>query len=1162
MNIWSDALRGLKEFEELVDAVSLGRCPAAAGGLNPIHKAHIAAALSERTGRPLFVLCSDDLEARRIAEDLSGFIGEEVPVLPYREFVFHTTDAVSREWEHNRISILNRMDRLRAVVASYDAAMIRTIPPKIMDRVAAKLKPGDETGTDNLVDALLLAGYKRAAQVEGEGQMSSRGGIVDFYSPGAEGPYRVEFFGDEIDTIYLFDPISQRRTTQLEYAEVLPASETLTACAPGGIAGLIRSLEELLSKVKSNADLSRTIASDIERLENEIIFPAADRYLDMIYPDFATAVDYLPDDALVVIMDHGRIAERAKGFLWQQNEDLKSLIESGKIHPKLARFSMDYDKLNEHLSLYPVVYLDTFIGARYPLSPLIITGFTVKQLPSYGGSIDTALSDIRHYIGRSFSVAVLCKNETSARNLTGILQDNGIPASIDLGLNRLPENGYCTVTIGSVSAGFEYPPLRLAVITEGQIAAERYKSRKVRRKSSRERIRSYEDLTPGDYVVHEHHGIAKFMGIVTLEVDDVKRDYIKLSFAGTDVLYVPATQLDLVSKYIGAGEDVRVRLNKLGGTEWQRSKSRAKSAAKELARELIELYAERLRRPGFAFPQDNEWQKEFELGFEYEETDDQIQSAKEIKADMESSHPMDRLLCGDVGFGKTEVALRAAMKCILAGKQVAFLAPTTVLVQQHYTTATRRFSGFPINIEVLSRFRTPKQQKEIIRGVKDGSIDMIIGTHRLLQKDVSFNDLGLLIVDEEQRFGVTHKERLKEISRTVDVLTLSATPIPRTLNMALSGIKDMSTLEEAPKDRHPVQTYVLEHDWHVILDAIRREIGRGGQVYYLHNRVETIEQTASRLSRELEGVAIAVAHGQMGERELSDVMQRMAQGEIQVLVCTTIIETGIDIPNVNTLIVEDADHLGLSQLHQIRGRVGRSQRYAYAYLTFRRGKVLTEIAEKRLNAIREFAEFGAGFKIAMRDLEIRGAGNLLGHAQSGHMINVGYDMYIKLLEEAVLEERGDTRAAATECTADILVDAGIPQAYIPDSGQRMDLYRRIALVRTDDDASDLIDELADRYGDIPGSVHALIRIAILRAAAAQLGITEISQREDHLNLSTGKPDIRAISLLCSDKRYKGRLFFSAGEKPYISLRITKGADVLREAETLVKILGEYLSGQQ
>ena len=1156
MQVWNKALQGLKEFEDLAEAVNIGRCPVAAGGLSPVHKAHIAAALSRATGRPLFVLCADDLEARRTAADLSTFLGEDVPTLFSREFIFHSTEAVSREWEHNRISILGRMGSLPAVVASYDAAAVRTIPANVMDKIVEELKPGDEVGIDSLVDALIMAGYKHSAMVEGEGQVSTRGGIVDFYSPEADGPYRIEFFGDEIDTIYLFDPLTQRRTTRLESATILPATETLPAHAPGGITGLMRSMEKLISGGRISDELRKTVTSDIERLENEILFPAADRYFDLIYPEFSTALDYLPDDALVVVLDHGRIAERAKGLLWQHNEDMKVLIENGKIHPGHVQFLADFDSFNNHLSLYPVVYLDAFVGARYPLPPRSITAFTVKQLPSYGGSLDTALSDISHYIGRSFSVIVLCRDETRAENLLKILIDNGISASLDFNNSELPPKGHCIVTVGSISAGFEYPVLRLAVITEGQIATER-RSKKGRRKSSRDRIRSYEDLTPGDYVVHEHHGVAKFQGIVKMQVDNVYRDYIKLTFAGTDALYVPATQLDLVSKYIGAGEDAHVRLNKLGGTEWQRTKSRAKSAARELAKELIELYAERMRRPGYKFPPDTEWQKEFELGFEYEETDDQIQAAIEIKRDMESSPPMDRLLCGDVGFGKTEVALRAAMKCILAGKQVAFLAPTTVLAQQHYLTSIRRFAGFPVEIDVMSRFRTPKQQQETVRKLKNGTVDMVIGTHRIIQKDIKFKDLGLLIVDEEQRFGVTHKERLKEISRTVDVLTLTATPIPRTLNMALSGIKDMSTLEEAPKDRHPVQTYVLEYDRAVILDAIRREVGRGGQVYYLHNRVESIDQVASRLSRDLEGVSIAVAHGKMSESELSEVMQQMDHGEVQVLVCTTIIETGIDIPNVNTLIIEDADRLGLSQLHQIRGRVGRSQRHAYAYLTYRRGKVLTEIAEKRLTAIREFAEFGAGFKIAMRDLEIRGAGNMLGHAQSGHMINVGYDMYLKLLEEAVLEERGETEGIEAECTADILVDAGIPEFYVPDAGQRIDLYRRIALVRTDDDASDLIDELADRYGDIPKSVHALVRIALLRSAAGLLGISEISQKESHLNLTIVKPDIKTISLLCSEKRYKGRLFFSAGERPYLSLRINNGSDVLREAELLVKGLRDH-----
>ena len=1154
MQVLLNALTGLKEFDELTGAIERGRCPAAAGGLSGIHKAHIAAALAKRTGRPLFVLCPDDLEARRIAADIGGFLGEEVSILPSREFIFHSTEAVSREWEHRRIAILRAMQDAPAVVASYDAAAIRTLPKKLLDKITIELKPGDVSNLDTLLDAMIMAGYKRASQVEGEGQVSVRGGIVDFFSPGAQGPCRVEFFGDEVDTISLFDPASQRRTASLDSVQILPAAETLPAYAPGGVAGLIKAMETLSSRGKNTPELIHTIQADIERLENEILFPAADRYIDLIYPEISTAADYLPDDALVVVLDHGRVAERAKSYLWQHNEDIKALLETGKIHPKHAHFSAELPVLVEMLSLYPVIYLDTFIGAQYPLAPRSISTFSAKQLPSYGGSVETAISDIEHYAGRDFSVVVLCRNELRAKNLAELLAEKGIRTVLDLGLHNFPSPGSCTIALGSSAAGFEYPSIHLAVITEGQIAAERVKTKQAAKKSNRERVRSYADLTPGDYVVHEHHGVAVFKGIVPMPVDGVERDYIKLAFSGTDMLYVPATQLDLVSKYIGAGEDGRVRLNKLGGAEWQRSKSKAKSAAKELAKELIELYAERRRRPGFSFPPDGEWQNEFETGFEYDETEDQLRSVREIKVDMESSFPMDRLLCGDVGFGKTEVAFRAAMKSILSGKQVALLAPTTVLAQQHYLTAIRRFSGYPVQVDVMSRFRSSKQQAETARKVRSGMVDLLIGTHRIIQKDVQFKDLGLLIVDEEQRFGVTHKERLKEMSRMVDVLTLSATPIPRTLNMALSGIRDMSTLEEAPRDRHPVQTYVLEHDWAVVLDAIRRELGRGGQVYYLHNRVESIDQTASRLSRALEGVTVAVAHGQMSENELSDVMQRMDQGEVQVMVCTTIIETGIDIPNVNTLIIEDADHLGLSQLHQIRGRVGRSQRHAYAYLTFRRGKVLTEIAEKRLNAIREFAEFGAGFKIAMRDLEIRGAGNILGHAQSGHLMNVGYDMYLKLLEEAVLEERGETPKPQAECTADLLVAAGIPDRYIPDAGQRMDLYRRIALVRTEDDASDLIDELCDRYGDIPKNVHALIRIALLRSDAGSLYINEIAQRESHLNFTFTKTDIRAVSLLCSDKRYKGKLFFSAGDKPYLSLRIQKDSDILAEAESLIKNL--------
>ena len=725
--------------------------------------------------------------------------------------------------------------------------------------------------------------------------------------------------------------------------------------------------------------------------------------------------------------------------------------------------------------------------------------------------------------------------------------------AVDFQLHELPGYGKAVIAVGGLTAGMEYPVGRFAVLTEGQsLLGKKRRSKPV---TNRQKLGSYADLSPGDLVVHEHHGVGRFLEMTKMTVDGVQKDYVKIAYAGADVLYVPATQLDLVSKYIGSGEDAQEtrKLSRLGGTDWEKAKTRAKKAVKDLAKGLIQLYAERQRQPGFAFSPDSPWMKEFEDEFEYAETDDQLRCIAEIKQDMEQARPMDRLLCGDVGYGKTEVAFRAIMKCVLDGKQAAILVPTTVLARQHYLTAKQRFAKYPVEIDVVSRFRTQAQMKDTLRRLEQGGIDLLIGTHRLFQKDVKFKDLGLLVIDEEQRFGVQHKEKLKELSKQVDVLTLSATPIPRTLNMALSGIRDMSTLEEPPMDRQPVQTYVLEHDWGVLSDAMRRELERGGQVYYLHNRVETITRTAARIKEMLgEDVAVAVAHGKMSQEELNDVMTRMSDGEVDVLVCTTIIETGIDIANANTLIIEDADHMGLAQLHQIRGRVGRSTRRAYAYLTYRRGKVLTEVASKRLGAIREFAEFGSGFKIAMRDLEIRGAGNVLGPEQSGFLLSVGYDMYLKLLEEAVLEERGEKPERPTECAADLSVAASIPDRYVPSPEQRMDLYRRIAAIRSEADADDVMDELIDRYGDPPRTVNNLISVALLRADAARNGISQIDQKGANLNFYLDQFDLQRVSALCGLEKYRSRLLFSAGERPYLALRLKKGEDALKFGRKLVE----------
>ena len=670
-------------------------------------------------------------------------------------------------------------------------------------------------------------------------------------------------------------------------------------------------------------------------------------------------------------------------------------------------------------------------------------------------------------------------------------------------------------------------------------------------KSNRDRVKSFTDLTPGDLVVHEHHGIGRFVGMERMTVDGAERDFIKIAFAGTDFLYVPATSLDLISKYIGGGEPERVRLNKLGGADWARSKARAKAAAKELAEGLIKLYAERAKIKGYAFPPDDAWQREFEDAFPYEETEDQLRCIAEIKADMESDRPMDRLLCGDVGFGKTEVALRAVMKCVLAGKQAAILVPTTVLARQHYLTALQRFQGHPVTIELLTRYKTGSEQSKLLKKLEAGSVDIVIGTHKLFNKKIKFKDLGLLVIDEEQRFGVSHKETLKEMSKTVDVLTLSATPIPRTLNMALSGIRDMSSIEEPPLDRHPVQTFVLEQNDGVLLDAIRRELSRGGQVYYLHNRVDSIDRCAAGLQQRLPDARIGIVHGKMALREINAVMNAMAEGEIDILVCTTIIETGIDIPNANTLIIEDADNMGLAQLHQIRGRVGRSSRHAFAYLCYRRGKAFSEVAQKRLSAIREFAAFGSGFKIAMRDLEIRGAGNVLGPEQSGHMMSVGYDLYLKLLEEAVQEEKGETPKPRVDCAAELLLSANLPSGYVADAGQRVDLYRRIALIRTEEQKSDMLDELIDRYGEPPAEAVALLDIALLRSRASEQGISEIRQKDGRLLLTFAETDFVRLSALCGDDAFRGRLLLNAGSTPYLSLRLNKGEKPLEMAETLV-----------
>ncbi len=1150
----SQVLKNNKDFATLLQKINAGECPIALSGLSSVHKAHIISAVRMETKRRVVCIYADELDARRAAKDISVMCGEEPLVLPDVEPSIHDVDGASREFEHERTGTLKALADGSAgiTLASAFSLLQRLAPPDELVKKTMVIRVGDVLSQEELCKKLSEYGYSRCEVVESEAQFAVRGGIVDIFSPGKENPVRIEFFGDDIDSMGYFECETQRRIENARMCEILPSTTTdgekLTALAEK----LEAALEKENRRKKKNERLIKILENDIELLREGIPPKARDRYLNLINDGSFCGLDYISEDTIVFIDDYYRIRDFVGREKKRELDDVKSLIHGGYLLPDTDGFSESFEALQSFIAERKSVFLEAFVRAEYGIRPKSVLSLTGRQLPSYGGNLELACSEISEAISEGNRVVILTGNEKSAEKMRVLLDERGIKARVDTLLATLPDSPCAIIGVGVLSAGFAYPADAFTLFTEGQLMrAPKARGRITRDKKNSKKIGSYQELTVGCLVVHDLHGIGKFAGITKIKTDGVEKDYIKIMYLGTDALYVPVTQLDMVSRYIGGAEDSGIKLSKLGGGEWQKTKLRAKGAAKELAEELIKLYAARQALEREPFPADSDWQKEFEESFEFEDTDDQLRCSSEIKGDMQRRYPMDRLLCGDVGFGKTEVALRAAMKCVLGGRQVAILVPTTVLAEQHYMTACRRFSNYPVKIGITSRFCSDKQNKLTRQGAKNGELDIIIGTHKLLAKTFEFKKLGLLIVDEEQRFGVSHKERLKEMSKEVDVLTLTATPIPRTLNMALSGIRDMSIMEEAPRNRHPVLTYVFEHDKEIIADAIRREIARGGQVFYLHNNVASIEACAARVARLVPGVSIAVGHGQMGEGELSEVMRKMGEGEIQVLVCTTIIETGIDIPNVNTLIIEDADKMGLAQLHQIRGRVGRSSRHAYAYLTYRRGKALTEIAEKRLAAIREYVEFGSGFKIAMRDLELRGAGNVLGAEQSGHMVSVGYDMYLKLLETAILEEKGEATADTAVCTADITVSANIPEKYVSSSETRMDLYRRIASISDREEADDVIDELCDRFGEPPSETMTLIDIALLRLAAAKVGICDITQKGQSLKITMVDPTFDVISKLCARPEYKGKILLNAGQEPYLMLKLRASDEPLESAKNFV-----------
>lgn len=1158
MSAFSNIFLASPEYNDIKTAVKQGRLPLGALGLAAAPKAQLIHALSVDTGRRALVIMSDESTASKLVADLLTF-GSRAELYTARDFNFRRTEVQSREFEHRRLGVLHNIQKgeYEIIVASVEAALQLTLPAKELEKRSLKLAISDEHSPKAVLELLLMAGYVRSDLVEGSGQFAARGGILDFFPPGEKEPVRIEFWGDSIDSISYFDPLSQRRTDTLAEIQIIPATEILFDSQES----LAEKIEAAARAVKGRgAQKARELLySDLELIRQGIRIGSLDKFLPLAYEKPATIFDYCKNDLLFVCESSG-IKERANNVQSLMNEEIKALFEEGSLCKGLDKYSLNFSELTALYESEGAIYLDNFPRGSFDTPVRDLINFHTKQLSPWEGSLSVLLEDIRPALNRGFSVVVLAGTEKAGAAFCEDLIEEGINSSYYSKLPSVFSKTSVNVLGGSLSAGIEYPHEKVLIISYNRRAGDAKKSPRKHYKAS-ESFHSLEELQKGDYVVHSIHGIGLFEGIQNMALAGISKDYIKIKYAASDVLYVPVTQLDLVSKYIGPHSEgvTPLKLNRLGSKEWEKSKARVRGAVKDMAAELTALYSKRLNTPGHAFSEDVNMQQDFEQRFEFEETDDQLRCVYEIKADMEKPYPMERLLCGDVGFGKTEVALRAAFKCIADGKQCALLVPTTILALQHYQTILRRFEGFPISSEMISRFRTAGQQTKILQNLRRGSLDIIVGTHRLISKDVKFKDLGLLIIDEEQRFGVAQKEKIKETFPAVDILTLSATPIPRTLNMAMTGIRDMSVIEEAPQDRYPVQTYVIEHEMAILAEAMAKELRRGGQVYYLHNRVGTIDRCVSKIKEFLPDARIGVGHGKMLEEDLSNVWRRLLEGEIDILVCTTIIETGVDVQNANTLIIENADRMGLAQLHQIRGRVGRSTRRAYAYFTFERGKALSEIAESRLSAIREYTEFGSGFKIAMRDLEIRGAGNILGAQQHGHLESVGYDMYLKLLAEAVSAEKGDISAEPQkECLIDIQIDAHIPENYIKSIPQRLAIYRRIADVRNTEDSEDVLDELIDRFGEPPESVKGLLQVSLLRNIAAGQDIYEIGQRGDKLLLYYTKLDKEVLAYLAAKMR--GRILVSASAKQYISVKRLSDQSNLEALEEILMLMAEALGG--
>ncbi|CAH1222853.1 Transcription-repair-coupling factor [Paenibacillus plantiphilus] len=1145
------------DFQSVLSGVQKGMREQLVSGLAGSSRQVMIAALMRELARPIVVVTHNMFAAQKIAEDLAECLNaNEVLLYPANELVAAEAAISSPETLAQRMDVLIQLSEgYRGIVVVPFSGVRRYLPARgVMANARIELRVGETLSLETFLQQMVGLGYTRVDKVENKGDMSVRGGIVDVYPLTSIHPYRIEWFDDEIDSIRTFDPVEQRSLEKLQHYVVPPCQEL--AADAGRFAGAAQHAAELLEQQllkmtdrTAKDRLRADIGAEIEQLRQHQYFPEIYKYISLLYPERQTLFDYLPEDTLLIYDEPTRLIETGRQLERDEAEWATHLLQNGKSLPGFVLACPSDEVLYQRP--FQTVFLSLFLRQIPHTQPQNILNVVSRAMQNFHGQMNVLKAEMDRWRKSGANVMMMAGNAERMDRMRRVLHDYGIEPPI--------------LIEGNLQSGFELPAIHLVVITEGEMFSQKQrKARRVDKKlDNAERIKSYTELKVGDYVVHQNHGIGKYIGIGTLEIAGIHKDYIHIMYAGGDKLSVPIEQIDMIQKYVGS-EEKDPKVYKLGGSEWTRAKSKAQSSVQDIADDLIKLYAERQATSGFAFGADTTYQQEFEAMFPYDETRDQMRAIEEIKKDMQIPRPMDRLLCGDVGYGKTEVAVRAAFKAAIEGKQVAILVPTTILAQQHYETFKERFSEFPFNIQVLSRFRSKKEQNDTIKGIKAGAVDVVIGTHRLLSQDIIFKDLGLLIVDEEQRFGVSHKEKLKRLKTNVDVLTLTATPIPRTLHMSMLGVRDLSVIETPPENRFPVQTYVVEYSPSLVREAIERELARGGQVYYLYNRVQGITQMAEAINALVPDARVAVGHGQMSEQELEKTILDFLDGESDVLVSTSIIETGVDIPNVNTLIVHDADKMGLSQLYQLRGRVGRSNRIAYAYFTYQRDKVLTEVAEKRLQSIKEFTELGSGFKIAMRDLSIRGAGNLLGAEQHGFIASVGFDLYSQMLADEIAKRKAGMDGQPVEqekevsTVIDMSIDAYLPSAYIYDSIQKIEIYKKVAAVRSFEEADDLREELVDRFGDLPQSVDNLLAVARLKVLGAVCGIEQISSRADDVLIRFAereklRMDTKKVDQLCL--QFENRFKRSTGNEanPLIQLR-GKGLTMEQKLELLERFL--------